>query len=65
MNKWFKESGFLSDDGSKALAGLKQALEDILSSPEGKNLTYSELQTLQANVANMVGNLFSNKLQKS
>ncbi len=63
MSKWFKENGFLDDEGKKALAGLKEALEGVLASPEGKSLSESELQTLQANVANMVGTAFSNALQ--
>lgn len=63
MSKWFKENGFLSDEGKKALAGLKETLEGVLASPEGRDLTDNELQALQANVANMVGNLFSNTLQ--
>ncbi len=63
MSKWFKENGFLDDEGKKALAGLKEALEGVLASPEGKSLSDNELQTLQANVANMVGNIFSNAIQ--
>ncbi len=63
MSKWFKENGFLSDEGKSALAEFSEALNGVLRSPEGQDLTDSELLALQANMAKIVGDLISNTLQ--
>ena len=59
MSKWFKENGFLSDDGKEALKDFQRALDEILISDEVEEMSQGELQTLQSNMAKMVGDTVS------
>lgn len=63
MNKWFRENGFLSDEGKEALKDFQSALNEVLSSFEVEDMTVSGLQTLQSNMSKMVGDAISNLLQ--
>jgi hypothetical protein len=62
MIKMFKENGFLSEEGKKVLQPLHDGLTEVMSSVEVRNLSLQELQTLQANLAKLVGDAVSDKI---
>lgn len=59
MNKMFKDNGFLSEDGRKVLQPLYDGLVEVMSSPEVRAMSVQELQTLQANLAKLIGDAMS------
>lgn len=63
MSELFKENGFLTEAGQKALSQFKGTLEDLLSSKAVKDISESELRALGCNLASIVADAVSNKLQ--
>ncbi len=63
MTKMFKENGFLTEEGKKVLQPLHDALMEVMSSVEVRNMSVQELQVLQANLAKAVGDTTSAAIQ--
>jgi hypothetical protein len=64
MNKsWFKDNGFLNDEGKEALASFQKALDKVMTLAEAQDMSMAEFQTLQGNMAKMVGDQFTNFFQ--
>jgi hypothetical protein len=59
MTKVFKDNGFLSEEGKKVLQPLHDGLTEVMTSVEVRNMSVQELQTLQANLAKLVGDAVS------
>lgn len=62
MVKMFKENGWLTEEGKKVLQPLHDALMDVRSSKEVRELTVQELYILQANLAKLVGDFVSGEI---
>jgi hypothetical protein len=62
MTNWFKGNGFLSEEGQKVVQEFKNALSNVLASKEVEDMNHGDVLTLQANMAKMVGDHFSNFL---
>lgn len=62
MNKLYKENGFLSKEGRALVSPLEGALEAILSSPDVKDMSESELRTLGGSLSKIVGDAISNTI---
>lgn len=60
MSRWVKETGFLNEEGEKAVQGVKDALETLLNQPEAQAMGEGELRTLGCVLQNIVGNTMSN-----
>lgn len=60
MSKMYKENGFLSPEGKSVVAPLEGALEALLSSPEVREMSETELRTLGGVLSNIIGNAISN-----
>ena len=63
MSKMFKENGFLSEEGNKVLHSFHYGLNETMSRKEVKDMSVQELQVLQANLASLLGNAFSNAIR--
>ena len=63
MSKMFKENGFLSEEGDKVLHSFHYGLNETMSCKEVKAMSVQELQVLQANLASLLGNAFSNAIR--
>ena len=64
MNNWFKGNGFLSEEGVRAIMDFRYGLDSIMEKDEVRNMTVAEVQTLQANLAKLVGEAFSKHLSR-
>lgn len=63
MSKLFKENGFLSEEGKRALQPLHDAFMEVMSSPEVRAMSTQQLQMLQSNLAKLVGDTVSDAIQ--
>jgi hypothetical protein len=63
MTKMFKENGFLSEEGNKVLHSFHYALNETMFCKEVQAMSAQELQVLQANLASLIGNAFSNAIR--
>lgn len=63
MSRWVKETGFLNEEGEKAMQGFKRALEELLNQPEAQAMSEGELRTLGCCLQNIVGNTMSNTIR--
>ena len=63
MSKLFKDNGFLTEAGQKALSQFKGTLEDLFASKLVKDMSEAELRVLGCNLASIVGDAISNRLQ--
>ena len=63
MSNWFKENGFLSDEGKEALSNFQKILENVLTLSKSIGMSEQEIQLLQANMTKMVNDHVSNFLQ--
>lgn len=63
-NKWFKGNGFLSEDGERNLLDFRDALANIISTDDVRNMSVAEVHTLQANLAKQVGDAVSKHLSR-
>lgn len=61
-SKWFKENGFLSDEGDKAFLEVKTELENLLDTDEVRDMTISELQTLGSCLAKLTADRIHDKI---
>lgn len=59
MTKMFKDGGFLSEEGKEMVRPMAEGLMQVLASEEVGSMSVGELQTLQANLAKMVGDCMS------
>lgn len=64
MNNWFKGNGFLSQEGDRAILDFRYGLESVMEKDDVRNMTVAEVQTLQANLAKLVGDAFSKHLAR-
>jgi hypothetical protein len=62
MSKWFKEGGFLNEEGKRVLIDFRSALDNILSKDEVREMTFSEVQTLGSNLHKMVGDAITDRI---
>lgn len=60
MNRWVKETGFLTEEGEKAVQDFRHALDSLLNQPEAQAMGEGELRTLGCCLQNIVGNTMSN-----
>lgn len=63
MSKMFKENGFLSEEGNKVLHSFHYGINETMSCKEVQAMSVQELQTLQANLASLLSNAFSNAIR--
>lgn len=63
MNRWIKETGFLSEEGDGAVMDFKIALNRLLLQPEVQAMGEIELRTLSCVLHNLVGNIMSNHMR--
>lgn len=59
---WFKEGGFLSEEGNRIVMDFRAALENIMSSDEVREMSFAEVQTLGSNLHKMVGDEVTNRI---
>jgi hypothetical protein len=64
MSRWIKETGFLNEDGEKAVQGFRNALRSLLSQPEAQAMDERELRTLSCVLHNIVGGEMSNEIRE-
>jgi|SRR5579864_1485616 len=64
MNDWFKGNGFLSEEGVRAILDFRYGLDSLMEKDELRYMTVGEVQTLQANIAKLVGDAFSKFLAR-
>lgn len=62
MSTWFKENGFLSEEGERALTFVKEQLNDIMLSMTVEEMSVQELQLLGTNLSKIVGDSISEKI---
>lgn len=62
MSKMFKENGFFSEEGEKAMQPLYKGLKEVITSSAVREMSVQELRVLQANLASLVGNTLSNEI---
>lgn len=62
MSKMFKENCFLSDEGKKVVQPLHDALQEVFSSIEVRNMSVTELQILGCNLAKALGDTVSARI---
>lgn len=62
--KWFKESGFFSEEGDHAMMHFKDGLNSIMFKDEMKEMTISQLQTLKSNMLKMVSDAITDQITK-
>lgn len=60
MSKYFKDNGFLSEEGEELVADFKSSLSAMLVDAD---MSQSELQTLGSNLSKLVGDAISNTIQ--
>lgn len=63
-NKWFKGNGFMSEEGNRALLDFRYGLDSVMEKDDVRNMTVAEVQTLQANLAKLVGDACSKHLAR-
>lgn len=63
MNKNFKDNGFLSEDGKRLVEHFVFGLAATLMEDEVNDMSEAELLTLGSNLAKLVGDIISNKIQ--
>ena len=61
---WFKGNGFLSEEGERSLIDFRYGLDSVMEKDEVRNMTVGEVQTLQSNLAKLVGDAFSKHLSR-
>ena len=61
-NEFFKETGFLSDEGEQLLLEFKTEIEVLFDNDEVSDMTVAELRMLGANMANMVADRVSKRI---
>jgi hypothetical protein len=61
-HEWLVDGGSLSEEGKRITADFQTALNDILSKTEVREMTFSEVQTLGANLHKMVGDAISDRI---
>lgn len=59
MTKMFRDGGFLTKEGEAVVEPMAEGLMRVLASEEVGAMSVAELQTLQANLAKMVGDCMS------
>ncbi len=64
MNKFFKDNGFLSEEGEQLTGDFRSALTKLFARRDDVHkMSVSELQSLGANLAKMVGDAVSKQIQ--
>ena len=61
-NKWFKENGFLSEEGNGLLLDFRTALDNIMESDDIHDMSDNELLILQSNMTKLVGDAIAKQL---
>jgi hypothetical protein len=64
FEKLFKENTFLTEEGKEFLEPFQKALDAVFASPEGRELTISQIRILGSTLAHMVGDKVSNTIQE-
>jgi hypothetical protein len=64
MSDWFKGNGFLSEEGVRAILDFRYGLDSVMEKDDVRHMTVAEVQTLQANMAKLVGDAFSKHLAR-
>ncbi len=59
---WFQGNGFLSEEGKRMLIDFRDALDNILSKDEVREMTFAQVQTLGSNLHKMVGDAISDRI---
>jgi hypothetical protein len=62
MSKLCKETGFLTEDGSKLTNGFKKSLDNLLSTKDVNDMSVEEIRTFGCNLMSMVADRISNKM---
>jgi hypothetical protein len=62
MSKLFTGNGFLTKEGERFTSDFRYGLSQIMSSDEVADMSLGELQTLQSNLAKMVGDAISKRI---
>ena len=63
FEKFYKENGFLSEEGKKLLAPVAEALSKVFTSVEVREMSESQLRILGSSLSHLVGETTSNFIQ--
>jgi|SRR5579885_730370 len=63
FEKFYKENGFLSEEGKKLLAPVAEALSKVFASADVREMSESQLRVLGSSLAHMVGETTTNVIQ--
>lgn len=62
MNKCFKETGYLSEEGKIVVQPLHDGLMAVMTCVDVQNMSVQELRVLQANLAKLIGDVVSDAI---
>jgi hypothetical protein len=62
MSKWFKEGGFLDEEGEKAFLEIKTELENLLNTDEVASMDVQQLRVLCSCLTKMIGDKMCDKI---